>query len=204
MCVKVCVCVSCYCTRRYSRFSFKIHSVSFAFLPHIFFPFIYYFFHRIDFFYAKATKKKICAQHLMKWRATRRKTRHCSRKRVRKASKQTTSKKKLQRATKRFSELLCQFSDGNHCETGTSAVFPHFLLFFYFILFFKKNARVTFFRRRFLFPTTFSLSVSLMCLIKIILVEFCRKDDMLVAIILRIKKCEQNEWFGQSRFKCQN
>lgn len=123
--------------------------------------------------------EKICARHLMKWRTTRRRTRHCSRKRIRKAGEQTTSarEKKLRRATKRFSELLCQFSDGSHCETGTSAVFSHFLLFSFI---WKKNARV-----KFLPPSTpvpsanhvllLTLAVPFLCLIKIIRVEFRTK-----------------------------
>lgn len=129
-------------------------------------------------------EKRICARHLMKWRTTWRKTRRCSRKRVRKASKQANTervKKKLRRATKRFSELLCQFSDGSHCETGTSAVFPHFLLFFFI---WAKNARVKYFPPSsplFFQPTTLthilslSLAISILRLMTIILVEIHTK-----------------------------
>lgn len=41
------------------------------------------------------------------------------------------SRKKTVRATKRIRELLCQFTDGNHCKTGTSADFSRFLCSFW-------------------------------------------------------------------------
>lgn len=106
--------------------------------------------------------------------------------------------KKMRRTSKRFSELLCQFSDGSHCETGTSAVF--FPIFFVLLLRKLQESNKS-------LPISFANHV-LRGPIKIILVEIRFKKTItkrIIAIILRVKiitmcrsfdsKCQK--WCGE-------
>lgn len=91
--------------------------------------------------------------------------------------------RKEKRATKRIRELLCQFSDGSHCKTGTSA---DFFVFFVLVKEKKKRARS---RRIFIF----SLHCSVFFLFRCVFI-------FLVYFSMELLHTEYRNWITQNVF----